>query len=136
MSQENVEALREMFAILNERGVGAATEAFGELLAPDFALEEAAEMPDSEAYTGREAFIENMGKLEESTEELRLEPLEIVDLGEKVIVVVSMSGRGQGSSVPVEMAFAQLWSLRDGKAVSLRDYATRAEALEAVGLSE
>ncbi len=136
MSQENVETIGAMFAIFNDRGVGPATEAFGDLLAPDFALEEAAGLPDPEAYTGREAFIENMAKLEESFEELRMEPLEIVDLDEKVIVVVSMSGRGQGSSVPVEMTFAQLWTLRDGKAVSLRDFATKAEALEAVGLLE
>jgi ketosteroid isomerase-like protein len=136
MSQENVETIREMFAIVNDRGVKAASEAFGDLLAPDFGLEEAAGLPDPEAYTGREAFIDNMAKLEESFEELRMEPLEIVNLGKKVVVVVSMSGRGQGSGAPVEMTFAQLWSLRDGKAVSLRDYATRAEALEAVGLSE
>jgi ketosteroid isomerase-like protein len=136
MSQENVETISAMFAIVNERGVGAATEAFGDLLAPDFALEEAAGLPDPEAYTGREAFIENMAKLEESFEELRMEPVEIVDLGEKVIVLVSMSGRGQGSGVPVETTFAQLWSLRDGKAVSLRDFATKTEALEAVGLSD
>ena len=136
MSQGNVKTIRKMFAIVNERGVGAATEAFGDLLAPEFALEEADDLPDPEAYTGKEAFVENMAKLEESFEELRLEPLEIVDLGEKIIVVVSMSGRGQGSSVPVEMTFAQLWSVRDGKAVSLRDYATKADALEAVGLSE
>jgi ketosteroid isomerase-like protein len=136
MSQENVETISAMFAIVNERGVGAATEAFGDLLAPDFALEEAAGLPDPEAYTGREAFIENMAKLEESFEELRMEPVEIVDLGEKVIVLVSMSGRGQGSGVPVETTFAQLWSLRDGKAVSLRDFATKTKALEAVGLSD
>ena len=136
MSEENVETIGAMFAIVNERGVGAAIEAFGDLLAPDFALEEAADLPDPEAYTGREAFIENMAKLEESFDVLRMEPLEILDLGEQVIVVVAMSGRGRGSSAPVEMTFAQLWSLRDGKAVSLRDYATRAEALEAVGMSE
>jgi ketosteroid isomerase-like protein len=136
MSKENVETIRAMFAIVNERGVGAATEAFGDLLAPDFALAEADDLPDPDAYTGKEAFIENMAKLEESFDELRMEPLEIVDLGEKVVVVVSMSGRGQGSSVPVEMTFAQLWLLRDGQAVSLRDYATRTEALAAVGLSE
>jgi ketosteroid isomerase-like protein len=136
MSQENMETIGAMFATLNERGVGAATEAFRDLLAVDFSLEEAAGLPDPEAYTGREAFIANMAKLEESFEELRMEPLEIVDLGEKLIVVVSMSGRGRGSSVPVAMTFAQLWSLRDGKAVSLRDYATRTEALAAVGLSE
>jgi ketosteroid isomerase-like protein len=136
MSQENVDTIREMFAIVNERGVKAATDAFGHLLAPDFGLEEATEVPDPASYSGRDAFIANMAKLEESFEELRLEPLEVVDFGEKIVVVVSMSGRGRGSSAPVEMTFAQLWSLRDGKAVSLRDYATKAEALEAVGLSE
>jgi ketosteroid isomerase-like protein len=104
MSQENAEAFREMFAIFNDRGVRAATEAFQDLLAPDFRLEEAAELPDPGAFTGRDAFIANLAKLEESFEELRMEP--------------------------------QLWSLRDGEAVSLRDFATKAEALEAVGLSE
>src|SRR5919108_1110094 len=136
MSQDNVEVIREMFAIFNDRGVGAATEALGHLLAFEFGLEEATELPDPGTYAGKEAFIANLAKLEESFEELRLEPLEVVDLGEKIVVVVSMSGRGRGSSAPVEMTFAQLWSLRDGKAVSLRDYATKAEALEAVGLSE
>jgi hypothetical protein len=35
----------------------------------------------------------------------------------------------------VEATIAQLGSLRDGKAVSLRDYATKSEAVEAAGLS-
>jgi ketosteroid isomerase-like protein len=34
------------------------------------------------------------------------------------------------------MSFAQLWTIRDGRAVALRDYATKDEALEAAGLSE
>jgi ketosteroid isomerase-like protein len=136
MPQENVEIIREMFAIVNERGVKAATDAFGHLLAPDFELEEAVELPDPGVFTGREAFIANMAKLEESFEELRMEPVELVDLGERIMVVVSMRARGRGSGAPVEMTFVQLWTLRDGKAVSLRDYATKAEALEAVGLAE
>src|SRR5262245_29644467 len=136
MSQENVETIREMFGVFNDRGVRAATDSFGHLLAPDFGLEEADELPDPGTYTGKEAFIANLAKLEEAFDELRLEPVEVVDLGEKVVVVVSMSGRGRGSTAPVEMTFAQLWSLRDGRAVSLRDYATKAEALEAVGLLE
>ena len=136
MSRENVETIREMFAIVNERGAKAATDALGHLLARDFGLEEATEMPDPGSFTGRDAFIANMAKLEESFKELRLEPLEIIDLGERILVVVSMRGQGRGSGAPVEMTFVQLWSLRDGKAVSLRDYATKAEALEAVGLRE
>src|SRR5437764_15186172 len=87
MSQENVETRREMFAIVNERGVEAATEALGHLLAPDFGLEEAAEIADPDSFTGREAFIANMAKLQESFEELRLEPLEIIDLDKRILVV-------------------------------------------------
>jgi ketosteroid isomerase-like protein len=136
MSQENVERLREMFALVNGEGVRAATDAFGHLLAPDFALAEAGDLPDPETYSGREAFIANLAKLEESFDELRMEPVEIVDRGERIVVVVALRGRGRGGEVPVEMTFAQLWTLRDGKAVSLRDFATKAEALEAVGLSE
>ncbi len=136
MSQENVERLREMFAIFNERGVEAATDALGDLLAPDFMLEEAVDLPDPGAFSGKEALIANLAKLEESFEELQIEPLEVVDLDDKLVAVVSMRGRGRGSSAPVETTFAQLWFLRDGKAMSLRDYATKAEALEAVGLRE
>lgn len=136
MSQESVENLRKMFALFNEGGVQAATDAFGHLLASDFGLKEADVLPDPEAYTGRDAFIDNLAKLEASFDELRMEPLEIVDLGERIVVVVSLRGRGRGSSAPVEMTFTQLWSLRDGKAVSLQDYATKAEALEAAGPAE
>jgi ketosteroid isomerase-like protein len=41
-----------------------------------------------------------------------------------------------GSGAPVEMSFAQSVSVRDGRAISLQDYATKGEALEAAGLSE
>jgi ketosteroid isomerase-like protein len=62
--------------------------------------------------------------------------LEFVDLGDQLVVVVAMSGRGRGSGAAVEMTFTQLWTVREGKAASLHDYATKAEALEAAGLSE
>jgi ketosteroid isomerase-like protein len=136
MSQENVEIMREMFALVNERGVQAATEAFGDLLDPEFELQEASNVPDRESHSGRDAFIANMAKLEESFEELKLEPIEFVDLGDKLVVVVSIAGRGRAGGAPVEMTIAQLWSLRDGKAVSLRDYATKAEAVDAARVRE
>jgi ketosteroid isomerase-like protein len=134
MSEENVEIMREMFALVNDRGVRAATGAFGDLLDPEFELEEASNVPDRESYSGRDAFIANMAKLEESFDELRMEPIEFVDLGDKLVVVLSIAGRGRAGGAPVETTIAQLWSLRDGKAVSLRDYATKSEALDAAGL--
>ena len=134
MSQENVELLRRCFAIANERGVDAAADAFGHLLDDEFGLEEATDMPDRDSYQGKDAFIANMKKLEQDFDQLRIQPLEFVDLGEKLVVVVSMAGRGRASGAPVELTFAQLWTLREGKAVSLHDYASKAEALEAVRL--
>jgi ketosteroid isomerase-like protein len=137
MSQENVEKLRESFAIFNERGLEAAVAYFGHLLHPDFGIEEAAEMPDRENYGGgSDAFIANLRKLEGAFEKIRIEPVEFVDIDDQVVVVIAMTGKGRGSGAPVEMTFAQLWAMRDGKAVSLRDYATKADALEAAGLSE
>ena len=136
MSQEHVETIRECFAIYNDRGVQAAVDAFAPLLDKEFRLEEAAAVPDRGSYGGKAAFIANLRKLEQDFEELRIEPLEFVDLSDKLVVVVSIAGRGRVSDAPVQATFAQLWRLRDGKAVSLHDYATKAEALEAVGLSE
>jgi ketosteroid isomerase-like protein len=137
MSQENVETLRKLFALVNDHGIAAAVEEFGDLLDPDFRLEEADVLPDPQTYSGgKETFIANMGKLEEVFEEVRMDPLEFVDLDDKIIVVVSLYGRGRGSGASVEMTFTQLWSVQDGKAVSLRDFSTKSEALEALGLSE
>src|SRR3954454_9517038 len=107
MSRESVQAIRECFAIFNDRGIQAALDVFGHLLAPDFRLEEASSVPDRESHTGREGFIANLAKLQESFDELRLEPVELVDLGDKVVVVVSIAGRGRGSDVPVEGSFVQ-----------------------------
>jgi ketosteroid isomerase-like protein len=54
-----------------------------------------------------------------------------VELGESLVVVVAIAGRGRAGGAPVETTIAQLWTLRNGRAVSLRDYPTKQEALEA-----
>ena len=38
--------------------------------------------------------------------------------------------------MPVEMSFAQVWTLRDGKQARMEMYSDRDEALAAAGLSE
>ena len=80
MSQENVENLRRCFALANDQGIEAAVEAFSHLIDDEFGLEEAAEMIDRDRYAGREGFIANMRKLDESLEEIRIEPLEFEEV--------------------------------------------------------
>jgi len=59
MSQENVELVRECFALFNEQGMEIAIEAFGHLLDESFGIDEAAEVPDRERHSGKQGFVDN-----------------------------------------------------------------------------
>ena len=62
---------------------------------------------------------------------------ELIDAGDHVVVVVSARASGRTSGAPVEgFMGAGVWTLRDGKVASVVWFQTRAEALEAAGLSE
>ena len=61
---------------------------------------------------------------------------EFLDLGHAVLVETSVFATGRGSDVPIEFAETDVFWFRDGMIVRLQGFATNAEALEAVGLSE
>ena len=61
---------------------------------------------------------------------------EWIDAGEDVIAALHLRAWGRQSGVPVEERVWHVWTLRDGRLWRLRIFATKAEALEAVGLSE
>ena len=54
----------------------------------------------------------------------------------KVVVILNQRGRSKATGIPVDMRFAQVWTLRDGQGVRMQLYASVEEALEAVGLRE
>jgi uncharacterized protein len=64
------------------------------------------------------------------------EPHEFIEADDHVIVEVHERGEGRGSGVPFERTHFQVWTLRDGRLVRWRLFADKAEALQAVGLSE
>jgi hypothetical protein len=43
---------------------------------------------------------------------------------------------GRGSGIPVEAMIYNVWTVRQGKAVRVRGYLSRSDALEAAGLRE
>jgi hypothetical protein len=65
-----------------------------------------------------------------------IDEVEYLDLGEYVILVGRVVARGRGSGVETTDTDAWVYRLRDGKTVEYRECGTKAEALEAVGLSE
>ena len=60
-----------------------------------------------------------------------------IEAGEgDVVATYRVHGRGRGSGVPVDQRLTLVWSVRDRKVARVRAYGDRAQALEAVGLSE
>jgi ketosteroid isomerase-like protein len=54
----------------------------------------------------------------------------------RVISLITHSGTGRQSGIPMELRMAQIVTLRNGKVTRFDNYDDRAEALEAVGLPE
>ena len=132
MSQENVEVVRRSLDAFQRGDFDAAMEALDPRIEYDLT-----HFPDGKVYLGhdgvREAFRIWLG----TWEDYRQEVAEVVDLGEdEVVVVLREFGRGKGSGIEVERSTAGVWTLRDGKAVRIRFYAGKADALEAAGLRE
>ena len=89
-------------------------------------------------WRGKDAGCAYLQELLGSFEELKAEPIELIDAGDQhVVTVLRYSGREKrtGIEVPSEY-FAVVNEVRNGKMVTGREYASRAEALEAAGLRE
>ena len=68
--------------------------------------------------------------------DLRLEPLELIDMGDRVVLLADLAMRGQASGVPLTGKIATVSMLKGGKATRIDAYLDHHSALEAVGLSE
>jgi ketosteroid isomerase-like protein len=61
---------------------------------------------------------------------------EIIDVGEHVVLVLRISGRGARSGAPVSQRVAIVYTFEDERIVRGKSFTSRAEALEAAGLEE
>ena len=86
---------------------------------------------------GKEAVRAYVQDWQDTFDDFRAEPVELIDAGEdNVIAVTRISGHAKLSGVETDLTFAVLYTFRNGKIVRGREYWTRAEAFEAAGLSE
>ena len=89
------------------------------------------------SYRGRGGFRKYVSTWSEVFgPDLRVEPVELIDLGDRVVLLADLRARGQASGLPFTGTIATVSELRHGKAIRVRAYFDHAEALEAVGLSE
>jgi len=60
----------------------------------------------------------------------------MIDLGDKVLVLVRDFGRRAGDTREVAVTSAAIWTVRDGKVTQVTFYADRDRALADLGLKE
>ena len=122
----------------------AAHEAFnrGDLDATvEFFHPEAAWIPYLAGLEGREfrghaALLDMWRGLRQNYAGFRIDPQEVIDGGDRLVVVVEARTIEPRSGVEVRQKWAQLLSMRDDLIERVEPFPTRDEALEAAGLSE
>jgi ketosteroid isomerase-like protein len=134
MSPDKVELVKRAIDAYNRRDIDTL---FAELATPDFewfpALTRAFE---GGGYRGREGVEMFDADTRENWEELQTLVEEIRDLGDRVLVLGRLQGRGKGSGAPVDAQMAGIYEVRGGRISRVRVYLDRAEGLRAAGLSE
>jgi ketosteroid isomerase-like protein len=65
--------------------------------------------------------------------DIRWEPEEILDLGDKVLVTTQQRGHGSGSGAAVSEPVFQLFTFRRGLVIRQEDFLDRSQALDAAG---
>jgi ketosteroid isomerase-like protein len=68
--------------------------------------------------------------------EVYVQPVELIDLGTRFVVLAEAPMRAQASGVPLTEPWALVATVENGQVISYHEYFDHAEALEAVGLSE
>jgi ketosteroid isomerase-like protein len=132
MSQENVRLVRLGYEAMNAAFAGGDLDALvREVYDPSIVLEMGTLEGTRRGHQAVRSFVEGQLAV---IEDFHVDPEEFIDAGEQVIVTARLSGRARHSGLPFEARYVHVVTLRNGKAGHVRLYASKAQALAAVGL--
>jgi ketosteroid isomerase-like protein len=133
MPQENIEVVRGAYERFAATGRPDA-----EITTRDFVwdMSNFHGWPEQRLYEGREGSETFLSEWTAVWDDWELEVEALHDAGEKVVALVRQRGRSKAAGMPVDMYFAQVWTLRDGKQARMEMYSDPDEALKAVGLAD
>jgi uncharacterized protein len=137
VSQDNVEALRWLYEQFAQGNFWAARD----VLDPEIEWEWSASMMDvvggqRVTYSGLEGVEWAIRDWFEAWDWFWVEAEELIPVGDEVVASVRRHGCPKGSDLDVETTAAEVWTMRDGRAIRFKAYDDRQDALAAVGLTE
>ena len=128
MSQKNVEIVRACINALQKGDAETALSSFsGEVI-----FEPLVAGP----YYGHAGVVEQWSVFIGEFDDYWFAGEELIDAGDRVVLLWRHGGVGKASGIPVEDTGATVFGLKDGQIAHARVYADRAEALQAAGLTE
>ena len=116
MSESNAEIVRRLYERVNEGGIEGAIE----LMSEDFVATVPPSMSaEPDVYEGHTGVRRYFAGFEGLIDDVRFEPLELIEDGDVVIVLMRFSGRGATSGIDVGQSAAVLHRVRDGKVTAM-----------------
>jgi ketosteroid isomerase-like protein len=102
---------------------------------PNAELHEWPNAPGAQIYRGPDGVREALDKWFEIWEWMHVDIEEIVDVGERVFLIMHQRAKGRGSEIEVEIRSFNVYTFRDGRVMRIELFIEREPALEAAGLS-
>jgi ketosteroid isomerase-like protein len=137
--RSNLDVVRGVYEMRFDRGrpasLDASASALASALAPSVEFERRDSDPETEAIEGLDEVERLMRSASETWDSFRFELRHLIETGDGRVVAAGRfvaSGRHHGPRV--EVPFANVWTMRDGRAVRVESYSGLAEARNAAGL--
>ena len=124
------EALRKAYAAFNRNDIPATVES----LDPQIEWTEPAEFPGGGTYRGHEGVKAYLSQSRADWAEGSSEPERFIVAGDKIIVFVHARARLKDSTEWHDTRLADDFTFRNGKAIQMRAFADRRQALEWAGV--
>jgi len=133
MSLENVELVRRGFEAFNSGDIDRILAFTGD----DFEIQVPPGLSaEPDTYRGRAGVRRYFQSFDDAMDQVHFQAERFWGAAEAVVVDARVTARGKQTAIPVEQRAAQLWTIRGGRVIRIRAYASLSEALETVGLEE
>lgn len=127
MESANAEYARGFVDAWNRRDLQAYLDDIG----PDFEWVPAREHPGSKSNRGPDEIVAYLSDWLATMPDLEVEAEDLVENGDRVLLVLRMSGTGAGSGAMTEVRMATITNFRDGKPLRTVEFLDREEARRA-----
>jgi ketosteroid isomerase-like protein len=127
--EQMIAALRDAYAAFNRGDIDAAVQPLDEHIE----WTEPASFPGGGTYHGRDGAHKYLAQSRAGLAEGTSEPEKFIVAGNRIVVLVRAYVRPKGSNEWVDMRLADVYTVRDGKAIGMHAFTDRQEALRWAG---